>query len=426
MIIHKISLPLVFLIEVFAPFLYLFGTSHLYSCMGLAATALLQIAIWLSGNYATFNLLTINLCIPLFLQDLSSYFILHYNTTNSNNIFMYNYNTLSNLFSDFVYSQFDFALLAPLYQIFYFFRLLFSWNEFYVEFIGKCLSNGIGGWLELGYYIAIFVVFIIYFIGGLLCLPWSSFSTGIWLYTMVILREFPFSHMTPLLNFYRLLSPFHIVHGYGIFGPHSPPRVLDAQKEGRAAITLQGYDDKLQTWLEYKYKYQICSPQSKPKFFAPYQPRLDHVIWYEAFAMRPSDYNYINPYSKHNRYHWLHRLMQRLVEGDEDVLRLFESSPFDPLKGTSAKPSKIRAMLYRHAYCAKDDQRRKAGTPFIRTYSGLHDAWTGDNPKVFRLSKPSQFACSWWRKWGLDTWHDRQQRKFERKDARRNKKKKEC
>jgi hypothetical protein len=60
---HKVSFGLLFVVEVVAVF-GIFG-SPLIRLVALAVIAALQIAIWATGNYGSFNLLTLVLCIPL-------------------------------------------------------------------------------------------------------------------------------------------------------------------------------------------------------------------------------------------------------------------------------------------------------------------------------------------------------------------------
>ncbi len=45
----------------------------------------------------------------------------------------------------------------------------------------------------------------------------------------------------------------------------------------------EGSNDGI-TWHAYKFKYQICAPDSKPPHIAPYHPRFDMFHFYAALA----------------------------------------------------------------------------------------------------------------------------------------------
>jgi hypothetical protein len=88
----------------------------------------------------------------------------------------------------------------------------------------------------------------------------------------------------------------------------------------------------LKEWLPYGFLWKPGDPETAPRQAAPHQPRLDWQMWFAA--LNPS---YVEP--------WLSRLIERLLEGSSDVLRLFRHVPFSP-----APPEYIRLTVYRYHF----------------------------------------------------------------------------
>ena len=138
-------------------------------------------------------------------------------------------------------------------------------------------------------------------------------------------------------------EPLHLVNTYGAFGT--------VTKE-RNEIILEGTHDLVITsateWREYEFKAKPGRVNRIPPFVAPYHYRLDWLMWFAAM----SDY----------RYHpWIIDLIQKLLEGDRDVLRLLGNNPFP-----SAPPHYIRASLYYYHF-NRPETRKKTGEWWART-----------------------------------------------------------
>jgi hypothetical protein len=130
---------------------------------------------------------------------------------------------------------------------------------------------------------------------------------------------------------YRVAAPFRSVNSYGLFAVMTP---------SRPEIVVQGSNDG-QTWLAYKFKYKPDELDRRPRFVAPYQPRLDWQMWFAALG------NYRgNP--------WFVNLCARLLEGRPEVLALLRTNPFP-----QAPPKYIRAIVYNYRF----------------THFGSHDWW---------------------------------------------------
>jgi hypothetical protein len=178
-------------------------------------------------------------------------------------------------------------------------------------------------------------VALVVFVGGLLNLPFNSWCARSWLYwpSQLNIRA---RWLRGLLACYRALSPYRIVQAYGVFPPMSSPPV-------RWAIVIEGTADGLE-WREYRYRFMPSSSQA-PRFLAPYHPRYDHAIFYEAFGTGTNNFltsvfGVGNPY-QFSRASGLERTLQRLLEGNAAVTGLFANNPFP-----DAPPLAIRAELY--------------------------------------------------------------------------------
>lgn len=61
--------------------------------------------------------------------------------------------------------------------------------------------------------------------------------------------------------------------------------MLDLESESTLKVlVIEGSQDG-STWLKYEPKFFTAGPSSAPKFFAPYQPRIDHQLWYEGISL---------------------------------------------------------------------------------------------------------------------------------------------
>ncbi|MFJ2770345.1 lipase maturation factor family protein [Streptomyces sp. NPDC087300] len=140
-------------------------------------------------------------------------------------------------------------------------------------------------------------------------------------------------------------DPLHLVNSYGAFG--SVSRV-------RQEIVLEGTADPVpredSDWRAYEFKGKPGDVRRWPRQFAPYHLRLDWMMWFAALS--PA---YARP--------WFGPLVERLLDGDRDTLRLLRASPFPP----EAPPAYVRARLYRYRYTTWRELRA-TGAHWERTY----------------------------------------------------------
>ncbi|MEU3146468.1 MULTISPECIES: lipase maturation factor family protein [unclassified Streptomyces] len=143
----------------------------------------------------------------------------------------------------------------------------------------------------------------------------------------------------------RSFDPLHLVNSYGAFG--SVSRI-------RYEVVIEGTADdkprKDSDWRAYEFRGKPGDPRRWPRQFAPYHLRLDWMMWFAALS--PS---YAGP--------WFGALVERLLEGDRDTLRLLRGSPFPP----DAPPRYVRARLFRYRYTTWRELR-ETGACWERTH----------------------------------------------------------
>ncbi|WP_306319905.1 MULTISPECIES: lipase maturation factor family protein [unclassified Streptomyces] len=143
----------------------------------------------------------------------------------------------------------------------------------------------------------------------------------------------------------RSYDPLHLVNTYGAFG--SVGRV-------RQEIVIEGTTEEVprpeSDWRAYEFKGKPGDPRRLPRQFAPYHLRLDWMLWFAALS--PA-------YARS----WFEGLVERLLEGDRDTLRLLRRSPFPP----DAPPVHIRALVYRYRFTSWRELR-ETGAWWERTY----------------------------------------------------------
>lgn len=139
------------------------------------------------------------------------------------------------------------------------------------------------------------------------------------------------------------LDPLRIVNTYGLFA------VMTTERD---EIVLEGSDDGV-TWQEYEFPYKPGDVARRPRWVEPHQPRLDWQMWFAALGSYRN-----NP--------WVLRLMERLLEGEPEVLRLLAKNPFP-----DHPPRYVRALLYEYRFTTPEE-RRETGAWWVRDLRGVY------------------------------------------------------
>jgi hypothetical protein len=230
------------------------------------------------------------------------------------------------------------------------------------------------------------VVLALHSLGALLYFPTTSWATH-------TVSQWPFDDFSwgrPLLRgllaVFRTLAPLRTMHGYGVFPPNSAPPI-------KVIPVFEGSSDGVD-WQPYEYRYMPMSPESRSPIVAPHHPRLDHLCVYAGSGMSESDYlaslvggSKVYGFSPFSHYSWLHRLVERLLEGEPTVRSLFAVAPF-----ADAPPRYVRISLRALTPASLQTKTRSGQSWHVRHVGTLLSARERD-PLVFRhwLSPPELF-----------------------------------
>lgn len=145
------------------------------------------------------------------------------------------------------------------------------------------------------------------------------------------------------LRILHILRPFHLVNGYGLFA-----RMTTSRHE----IIVEGSDDG-RVWKAYEFRYKPGDIKRGPSQVAPHQPRLDWQMWFAALGSYQQ-----NP--------WYMRFLQRLLEGEKDVLKLLKTNPFP-----NTPPKYIRGNFYVYHF-TNIKERWQSSAYWKREHKGLY------------------------------------------------------
>ena len=71
------------------------------------------------------------------------------------------------------------------------------------------------------------------------------------------------------------VAPFRSINGYGLF------RVMTTD---RPELVLEGSVDGIR-WRPFEVRYKPGAVDQRPRFVAPFHPRLDWQLWFEALDL---------------------------------------------------------------------------------------------------------------------------------------------
>jgi hypothetical protein len=148
---------------------------------------------------------------------------------------------------------------------------------------------------------------------------------------------------TPIPQVARWLAPFRTVNHYGLFA---------IMTTSRPEIIVEGSNDG-QTWLPYAFRWKPDNVMQRPRFVAPYMPRLDWQMWFAALGN-----------AQHNP--WLRHFLERLLQGTPAVVGLLAHNPFP-----DTPPRYIRAVVYTYHFTDMAT-RRATGAWWRRERRGLY------------------------------------------------------
>lgn len=139
------------------------------------------------------------------------------------------------------------------------------------------------------------------------------------------------------------LTPLRVVNTYGPFA---------VMTKKRPEIIIEGSNDG-QNWQAYEFKYKPGDLGRAPFFNIPHQPRLDWQLWFAALDIYP-------------RHPWFARFVERLLEGQPNVLAQMAYNPFP-----DKPPVFIRAQLYDYKFTTFEESY-ETGKWWKRTYTSSY------------------------------------------------------
>lgn len=119
-----------------------------------------------------------------------------------------------------------------------------------------------------------------------------------------------------------IVGPFRSFNDYGLF------RVMTTE---RPELVFEGSNDG-NDWREYGLPFKPGDLARRPRWVAPYQPRLDWQLWFAALDTSDN-----NP--------WVGTVCARMLENDRDVLDLFSVNPFP-----DRAPRLVRVVRYEYEF----------------------------------------------------------------------------
>ncbi len=166
----------------------------------------------------------------------------------------------------------------------------------------------------------------------------------------------------PTLNFFSKhqrmnysYNPLHIVGSYGAFGSVTKIR-YEVVLEGTSAERLTGSAE----WKEYGLRAKPGDPMRRPPQVAPYHLRLDWLMWFLPFSVVVIKDRIVSQ----GQETWFLRLVEKLLEGDVRVQKLFRDNPFP-----ERPPHLIRALFYRYEF-VEPEQQAQSGAIWKRKLIG--------------------------------------------------------
>ncbi|GAA2896142.1 lipase maturation factor family protein [Microbacterium esteraromaticum] len=133
---------------------------------------------------------------------------------------------------------------------------------------------------------------------------------------------------------------WQLANAYGAFGTVTKQRI-EYVVEGTTDADPDAAD-----WREYEFKGKPTDVRRIPRQFAPYQLRLDWLMWFLPLGRSLDD--------------WFTMLLVRLLEADAPTLRMLHRDPFD-----GEQPAWVRVISYRYRFATRAEHR-ESGVVWVR------------------------------------------------------------
>ncbi len=152
-----------------------------------------------------------------------------------------------------------------------------------------------------------------------------AFASAISIALTILGRDFFASLPAPLALTYGLSQNFGISSTYGLFA---------VMTRNRPELIIEGSDDGIE-YKAYEFRYKVGDVHRAPPLIAPYMPRLDWQMWFEALRAESGASPDI----------WFSHFLYALSCGEKSVLGLLKTNPFE-----NAPPKYLRVKLYKYKF----------------------------------------------------------------------------
>lgn len=149
---------------------------------------------------------------------------------------------------------------------------------------------------------------------------WAALGLAMFFSALVFCEQFRPGYPPDVQLAVDRVESFKVLSSYGVF------RVMT---KTRPEIVFEGSDDGV-TWKPYEWPWKPGRVDRRPKFVAPWQPRVDWQLWFAAMGR-------CEP--------WVQSLLRHLLLGTREVLALVEENPFP-----SKPPRLIRTTLWQYRF----------------------------------------------------------------------------
>ncbi len=230
---------------------------------------------------------------------------------------------------------------------------------------GSAALGGFGGLLTHGVLLALFLASLVMFPLN----SWVNQSTFQWNADRLAWGRPVVQRLAWVL---RAINRLRLVGAYGVFPPNTSPPI-------KMVPVMEGSHDGVQ-WTPIPWRFMPVGERSPPRFIAPHHPRLDHSCIYAGLGLNEADAAggmmfEVKPYgmSPYGPASWLHRVVQRVLEGEPSVLRLLGKNPFP------GQPPRLVRVVHQCLKPTSLAERRRSGRWWhARSMCVLHEPVSSD------------------------------------------------
>ncbi len=158
------------------------------------------------------------------------------------------------------------------------------------------------------------------------------------------------------------IRQFCFVNSYGLFRQMT---------ETRPEILIEGSTDGA-NWKPYEFRWKPGDLSQAPRICAPYQPRLDWQMWFEALRLEQVD-QITGTVDPRNMDRWFQSFVMQLLKGEPEVVGLLAGNPFP-----DGPPLFVRVSLWQYRF-TDAVQRSQSGDWWQRTVIWVGSAMSLDH-----------------------------------------------